>query len=49
MSSGHAVAEGLAQGRSELLRLARAMSLERAIVRVSLADGALHVLDDNYL
>ena len=24
------------------------MSLERAIVRVSLAAGALHVLDDNY-
>ena len=49
MSSGHAVAEGLAQGRSELLRLARAMSLETAIVRASLAAVALHVLDDNYL
>ena len=49
MSSGNAVAEGLAQGRSELLRLARAMSLETAIVRASLAAVTLHVLDDNYL
>ena len=49
MSSGHAVAEGLAERRSELLRLARAMSLETAIVRASLAAVALHVLDDNYL
>ena len=49
MSSGHAVAEGLAHRRSELLRLARAMSLETAIVRASFVAVALHVLDDNYL
>lgn len=49
MSSVHAVAEGLADTRSELLRLARAMSLETAIVRASLAAVALHVLDDSYL
>ena len=40
MSSGHAVAEAR-QGRSELLRLARTMSLETAIVRASLAAVAL--------
>ena len=49
MSSGHAVAEGLAERRSGLLRLARAMSLETAIVRASLVVVALHVVDDNYL
>jgi len=49
MSSGPAVAEGLAERRSGLLRLAGAMSLETAIVRACLVVVALHVVDDNYL